>query len=46
MGNRFHVDFSGSSVFRPSGAEEQDDDKVPEMNFDALQCGLELIDWM
>jgi hypothetical protein len=41
MGNRFHVDFAGSSVL---GLEE---DAAPaEMNFDALECGLELLDWM
>lgn len=48
MGNRFHVDFAGSSVFRPAGSteEEKDDAVAPPMNFDELACGLELLDWM
>lgn len=48
MGNRFHVDFAGSSVFRPAGSadEDKDDAVTPPMNFDELECGLELLDWM
>jgi hypothetical protein len=42
MGNRFHVDFAGNSVFG-------NDDTSPEAvkkNFEELEVGLELLDWM
>jgi hypothetical protein len=41
MGNRFHVDFARSSVF---GTETSDESA--SMDFDSLEVGLELLDWM
>jgi hypothetical protein len=41
MGNRFHVDFARSSVF---GTETSDESAA--MDFESLEVGMELLDWM
>jgi hypothetical protein len=42
MGNRFHVDFAGNSVF---GSDDTSPEAVKK-NFEELEVGLELLDWM
>jgi hypothetical protein len=42
MGNKFHVDFAGNSVF---GSDDTSPEAVKK-NFEELEVGLELLDWM
>lgn len=43
MGNRFHVDFAGSSVFK---TEEDAKDEGNVLRFDDLEIGIELLGWI
>jgi hypothetical protein len=42
MGNKFHVDFAGNSVF---GSDDTSPEAVKK-NLEELEVGLELLDWM